>query len=143
WSGPGLADAQTKICWLAAYLLFDRIQGADPREGLRCCRGSMNDMDVVKLAPCMCPARGFVDVFAVEMMKTGVGVGLQSALEGLQVDPRVLALAVFRVCEPDSWRSLVACGPVVANVGPEPACFGLPVAGCEHWHRCVIGLTVA
>jgi hypothetical protein len=45
----------------------------------------VDDIDVAELAPCVCPARGFIDVFAVEMMKTGVGVGLQSTLEGLQV----------------------------------------------------------
>lgn len=44
-------------------------------------------MDLVKLAPGVSPTRRFVDLIAVKMMKSRIGIRLERALEGLQVLP--------------------------------------------------------
>jgi hypothetical protein len=50
------------------------------------------------------PARDFVEgAAAVEMMKTRIGIGLQRALEILQMPSRMFALAIFRVSTPHGW----------------------------------------
>jgi hypothetical protein len=56
----------------------------------------MRRMNLVELAPRMRPARYFVDRAAiVKMMKARVGIGLQRALEVLQMRTRMLALAIL------------------------------------------------
>ena len=58
----------------------------------------MRDMDLVELAPGMGPTRDFVDRSAfIELLETGEGVGLQSALVVLQVLPWVLSPAIWQV----------------------------------------------
>jgi hypothetical protein len=39
-------------------------------------------MDLVELAPGVSPTCCFVNLIAIEMMKSSVGIGLKSALEG-------------------------------------------------------------
>ena len=41
----------------------------------------MDDMDFVELASCVRPTRRLVDIVAIEMMKAGIGVSLQSPFE--------------------------------------------------------------
>ena len=61
----------------------------------------------------------FIDgAVAVEVMKTGIRIGLQRALEVLQMASRMIALAIFRVCEPDGGSSVFSCWPIVAHIGP-------------------------
>ena len=67
----------------------------------------------------------------IELLEARVGVGLQRALVELQVPLRVLALAVRGVGEPYRGRGLVARGPVVAHIGPEPSGLGLAVPGAS------------
>ena len=78
----------------AANLGFDAVQCADAVERLlgdRRCRGLMH---VEELAPDVRPA-GDLDHVAVEQgIEAGIAVGMQEALEGLQVRLRVLTLAV-------------------------------------------------
>src|ERR1035438_4837111 len=100
-------------------------------------------MDVVKLAPRVRPASCFVDIIAVKVMKARISVGLESALEGLQMLAGMLALAVFRVCEPNCRRGLVASRPVISHVGPETASPGLPTAGREHGYGRIVGVQLA
>ena len=71
----------------------------------------------------------------IELLEARVGVGLQRALVELQVPLRVLALAVRGVGEPYRGRGLVARGPVVAHIGPEPSGLGLAVSWSEHRDR--------
>ena len=62
-------------------------------------------MDLVELASRVRPAGDFIDVaIAVQMMEPGIGVCLKATLEVLQMLPWMLALAIFRVREPDGWR---------------------------------------
>ncbi len=59
----------------------------DPGQRLCGCARGMHDMDLVKLAPGVSPTRRFVDLIAVKMMKSRIGIRLERALEGLQVLP--------------------------------------------------------
>ena len=98
-------------------------------------------MDLVELAPGMGPAGDLVDRSSfVQMVEAGVSVGLESALVEPEVLAWPLALAVGRVGEPDGGRGRIARGPVVANVGPEPASLRLAVAWGEHRNRRVVGV---
>src|ERR1035438_5399789 len=86
----------------------------------------MRGVNLVKFTPRVRPARHFVDRAAiVKMMKSGVGIRLQSALEVLQVLARMFALAIFRVSKPYGWRSFFSCGPFIADVSPQAAGLGL------------------
>ena len=40
----------------------------------------MHNVDLVELAPRVCPTRGFINIITVQMMEAGISVGLQSAL---------------------------------------------------------------
>src|SRR3569833_1385435 len=98
----------------------------------------MRQMDVVELAPSMCPAGCLIYMVAVEMMKTRIGVSLQSSGEVLQVLPRMFSSAVFRIGEPDSGSGLFACRPVVTHISPEPSRLGLAGAGRKHRHGRIV-----
>ena len=100
-------------------------------------------MDLVELAPGMRPAGGLIDIVAIKMMKAGVGICLQSALEGLQMLAWMFALAILRVCEPYCGCSLFAGRSVIAHIGPEAAGFGLAVARREHRHGRIVGVQLA
>ena len=100
-------------------------------------------MDLVELAPGMGPAGRLVYMVAVQMMKSGIGIGLQGAGEVLQMLARMFTLAIFRVGEPDSGRGLFARRPVVAHISPETSGLGLAVAGREHRHRRIVGMQLA
>ena len=103
----------------------------------------MRQMDVVELAPGMCPAGCFIYMVAIQMMKARIGIGLQGSGEVLQMLSRMFSSAVFRIGEPDRRGGLLARRPVVAYIGPEPASLGLAVAGREHGHRRIVGMELA
>jgi hypothetical protein len=52
----------------------------------------------------------------------------------------MLALAIFRVSEPDGGRSVFTSRPVVAHIGPEPSRLSLAVAGRQHRDRSVVSM---
>src|ERR1035438_3666385 len=89
-------------------------------------RRGVDHVNVVKLTPGMGPARHFINsaVF-IEMMKAGVGVGLQGALEVLQMEPWMFAFAIRRVGEPHGWRCAFTGGSFIAHIGPQAASLGL------------------
>src|SRR5579863_579311 len=103
----------------------------------------MRQMDVVELAPGMCPAGRLIYMVAVEMMEARIGVSLQCSGEVLQMLPRVFSSAVFRIGEPDSGSGLFARWSVVANISPEPSSLGLAVAGRKHRHGRVVSMKLA
>src|SRR5215472_6278995 len=143
WLASGLPSAQSHIYRLAADLIFDGIQRTDPGQGFGRGGRGVHDMDLVELAPGVRPAPGFINVLAIKMVKTSEGVGLESALESLQVLPRMFALPIFRVCKPYSGSSRFAGRPVVAHIGPESAGFGLAVTGRKHGDRSIVGVQLA
>ena len=76
-------------------------------------------MDLVKLAPCMSPAGHLVDAGRpIKMVEACIGVGLQCPREVLQVLPRMFALAILRVSEPDRGWCLAPGWAVIAHIGP-------------------------
>lgn len=101
----------------------------------------MGDVDLVELAPCVCPAGDFNDGSCfVELLEASIGIGLQCALVELEMLAWVLALAVGRVGEPDGRRGRISGRSIIANVGPEPSSLGAAVAGCEHRDGRVVGV---
>ena len=74
------------------------------------------------------------------MVEARVGVGLHRAREVLQMFPRMLALPIGRIGEPNGGCGVVVRRAIISYVGPEPAGLGLPVARSEHRHGCVIGV---
>lgn len=79
----------------------------------------------------------------IELVESGVGIGLKHALEALQMLLRMLALTVGRVGESDGGRVGRARGPVVANVGPQPSRLRRAGAGSEHRNGCVVAMQFA
>ncbi len=64
--------------------MFDSVKSAYPGQRFSRCGRGMENMKFVELAPRVCSAGHLVDrAFAVKMMKPGVGIGLQCALEVL------------------------------------------------------------
>src|ERR1019366_6201985 len=98
-------------------------------------------MDLVELATSVSPARDLINgAIAVQMMEPCIGVRLQAALEVLQMLPRMLALAIFRVREPDGRRGIFPRGPVVTDISPETSSLGLAAARRKHRHRRIVGV---
>src|SRR6516165_11749522 len=89
WLGSGLPSARPQIGRLATDLIFDGIQRTDPGQRFSRSGRGVHDMDLVELAPGVRPAPGFINFLAVKMVKTSEGVRLESALESLQMLPRV------------------------------------------------------
>lgn len=75
-------------------------------------------------------------------MKAYVSVGLQDAGEVTQVLAGMLALAIRRVGEPDSWRHILTSRTIIAHIRPESRGFGLAHAGREHRYRSVVGMNL-
>src|SRR5579863_3401683 len=100
-------------------------------------------MDVVELAPGMCPAGRLIYMVAVEMMEARIGVSLQGAVEVLQMLSRMFSSAVFRIGEPDSGSGLFVRWSVVANISPKPSSLGLAVAGRKHRHGRIVSMKLA
>jgi hypothetical protein len=74
--GAGLANRASQLGRLATGIFFNAVQSADASDGFGGDGRGVNRMDVVKLASGVGPARYFIDVAAVEMMKSCVGIGL-------------------------------------------------------------------
>src|ERR1700743_2902123 len=103
----------------------------------------MDNMDLVKLAPCMRPAGCLIDMVTVEMMKTSIGIRLQRAGEVLQMLAWMFSLAVLRVGDPSGGSGVVHRRPAGPPVGPRPAGLGLAVAGCENRQRGIVSMDLA
>src|SRR5487761_1763692 len=76
----------------------------------------------------------------VELVETGVGIGLQDAAELRQMPLRMFSLAIRRVSEPRCGSGHQARGTVIADVDPEPCRFRPAVAGSEHRKRRVVAM---
>ena len=103
----------------------------------------MCDMNVVELAPGVSPASDLINSpIAIQMMQARVSIGLQGTGEVFQVLARVFARAICRVREPYG-RGLRLCrGPIIANISPETAGSGLPVARRKHRDRRIVGVNL-
>src|SRR6266581_9589380 len=98
-------------------------------------------MNIEELSPHMGPAGRLDDPSTNEqLVEPGIPVGVDDAAEALQVRPRVLALAVWRVEEQRRRRARAGEWPLVANVGPQPSGLGLAGAGRQYRHRRVVDM---
>jgi hypothetical protein len=139
--GPRLTDGESQIGRLAADLIFDPVERTQSWPVTPWFWRGVDGVDLVELAPCVCPAGDLIDgAIAVQMMEAGVGVCLKAALGVLQMSPWMLALAILRVREPDRWREIFARGFVVAHIGPKPGRSGLATARRKHRDRRVVGV---
>ena len=76
-------------------------------------------LQIEELAPHMRPARRLLDAaIFVELIESGVGIGLQRAAKLLQMPLGMFALAIRRVGKPHGGGGGVARGTVIANIGP-------------------------
>ena len=98
-------------------------------------------MKVVELAPHVRPAGRFEDVAVdVELVEARIAVGLQHALEALQMRLHALTLAVGRIAKQHRRRIGAAARPVIAHVRPQPSGARLAASRIEHRHRRVVGV---
>ncbi len=92
----------------------------------------------------MSPTGDFINgAIAIQMMKPCIGVSLKATPEVLQMLPRVVALTILRVREPDGRRVIFARGPVIANISPETSGLGLAAARRKHRHRRIVGVKLS
>src|SRR5213593_4651620 len=64
----------------------------------------------------MGPARRFLDAAVlVELVESGVGVGLQCAAELLQMPLGMLTFAIRRIRKPHRGRGLICCRTIIAK----------------------------
>lgn len=72
-------------------------------------------------------------------------VGQQSSAVVLELLPRMLALAFFRISEADSRDACLCGGSIILNLAPETAGLSPSVAGCKYrnWRLrlevCIVG----
>jgi len=96
------------------------------------------------LAAEMCPAGNFADpVPLVELVVTGIAVGLKQTGEGLELALRMNAASIGGEPVPDQGRSSRARGAIIDDIGPQPGLRGLALAGHQHRHRRIIGVQLA
>ena len=60
---------------------------------------------------------------------TGVGIGLQHALEGFQVFARMMPLPIFGVGKPDGRWVIAAGWTIIPNIRPQTGSLGSAFAG--------------
>ena len=101
----------------------------------------MRDMDIVELASRVSPTRYLINAsISIQVMQARIGVRLQSSGVVLEMLPRMFALAVCGISEPNGRSSGLCRGPIIANIGPETADLSPAVAGCKHRNRRVIAV---
>ncbi|MCY1456880.1 hypothetical protein D9M71_741290 [compost metagenome] len=98
-------------------------------------------VDIVKFAPGMSPAGGFLNsARGIELSKTGIAVSLQDPAEALEMSTGMLPLAIRRVGKPDRRRCRVTRRSVVSHVCPEASRFGFAIARRKYTYRRVVGM---
>jgi len=90
---------------LPAYLLFNPVKRGDPIEQADHQRHWAGRVVLEYLAPEMCPTSHLVNTVAlVELVKAGIGIGLQQSGEVAQLVLRMDAAAIRREAIPDQYR---------------------------------------
>ena len=101
----------------------------------------MSFHQVVELAPDVRQTGRFLNAtIFVELVETGVGIGLKNAAEIAQMLLRMFSLAIGRVGKPHRRSRRSAAATIIANIGPEPARLRLPVSRGQHRNRRVVGV---
>src|SRR5215813_6961516 len=95
----------------------------------------------MKLASHMRPTCGFSDhTFLIQSIESGECIGLQCALELCQMIGWVLALAIWRIREPNRRCLCAARRPIVTNIGPQTPDFRFAVSWRKHRNGNVVAV---
>ena len=131
-----LTDGAALIGGLTADIGFDRIQLGDLPQGLLGKRRFRRDMDVVELAPRVCPTERQLQPAIRRCLhqtaEPGIAVDLKQSAEAFQMAGRMLRLAVLAVDIGGNRVTGSLPRPVVDRVAPEPSGLGAAIAGIEH-----------
>ena len=100
------------VWWPTADLLLNGIQGCDSFQSLTGNRRCVCFLQVVELAPDVRPTGDFLDsaILFIELIESGVGIGLERAPKLAQMLLGVFALAIGRIGEPNGGCRRVARG---------------------------------
>ncbi len=124
----------------APDLRLDRVERCDPAQDLLRDRRASRLMYVVKLAPCVRPAGGQIDVAPCgQRLEAGISVNLQDTAERLQMRSRTFGTTVRTITIENRRRIIPAAGSVVPGLDPEPPGTGAPAAWIENRQDRVIG----
>jgi hypothetical protein len=74
------------------------------------------------------------------MMEPGVAISLQDATESTQMRSRMFASAIRREGKPHRRWRVVARGAIVANIGPQPTCFGFSRTRSQYREGRIVGV---
>jgi hypothetical protein len=104
---------------VAANFFFDGIQCGDTFHRFGSDRGTMRDVQIVKLSAHMWPAGRFLNVPGfVHRIESRITIRLQRARKIAEIRLRMLALAIRRVGQPYRRWSCVSRRTVVSHIGP-------------------------
>lgn len=104
---------------LPTYLGFAGVELCDPLEQVGGERRRAGGVVLEDLAPKMRPAGDFADPAAViELVLSGIAIGLQQAGEGLELGLRMDATAIGREPVPDQCRAGGTRCAVIDDIGP-------------------------
>jgi hypothetical protein len=96
-------------------------------------------VDIEEFAPHMRPAAGLDNPTADEqLVEPGIAVGVDDAAEVLQMQLRMLALAVGGIEEQGGRRPRAGKRPLVTHISPQPAGLGLAGTRRQDRHRGVV-----
>jgi len=103
-------------------------------------------LQVVELASHVRPTGDFLNptiLFFIELIESGIGIGLQRTLKPTQMSLGMFALAIGRVGKPHRRCRQLARRPIVSNIGPQTSRLRLAIAWRQHRYRRVIGTQLA
>ncbi len=75
-----------------------------------------------------------------QFAEAGIPIGVQGAVEGLQVPLRMHALAIRRIGKPHRRCAVAVGGAFITHIGPQPCGLRAATSGCEYRHWGVIGV---
>jgi hypothetical protein len=96
--------------------------------------------DVVEFPAHVGLAGGFYTRTVTEPTVTGKAVGMDDAVEILQVFLRMLSLAIRRIGHLQGRGAGLSCRPLVPHIRPELSGQRLATTGCQHRHWRVVGM---
>ena len=104
---------------MPAHIGLDGIERADPFEDIGGQRGWLGLVDIEDLAAEVRPAGNLGDApTLVELVISGIGIGLEKTGEAGELGPRIRAGAIGGEAIPDQRRRGGPRSPIIDSVGP-------------------------
>ncbi|EZP69661.1 hypothetical protein BV96_04064 [Sphingomonas paucimobilis] len=136
-----LATSPADVGRPTAYLFLDPVKPGDPFQQIRGQRRRAGLVVLEYLAPEMRPAGDFPDPTArIELVVTGIGVGLKKTGKVLELGLRMDAAAIGREPVPDQSRTSGTRCAIIDDIGPQPCLRGLALARHQHRHGRIVGV---